>query len=171
MPDPYDRSLVEARRLRIDGPFTSADLEPIRRRLDEQCREWGVPTRLRPVLALVASEFAANIVVHCDGEGWLQVALYRGRLVCQAFDRGPGIQRSYRAGWRPPSPSASGGRGLWLVRVFADRLAVDSSPLGTTVTAVIGLRTPFSRRRDGDSLPEDQPFVEGGGPEDVGEGR
>jgi len=129
-------------RLRIDGPFTSADLDPIRRRLDEQCREWGVPPRVRSVLALVATELVANIVMHCEGEGWLQVALYRGRLVCQAFDRGPGIPRSHRAGWRPPTPSAPGGRGLWLARVFSDRLAVDSSPLGTTVTAMLEPRLP-----------------------------
>lgn len=153
MPDFADRPVVDQRRLRIDGPFTSADLESIRRQLDTECAAWGVPPRVRSVLALVATELVANIVVHCDGEGRLQVALYRGRLVCQAFDRGPGIPRSHRAGWRPPSPSAPGGRGLWLARVFADRFAVDSSPLGTTVTAVIDIR-PSSTLRGGDEPPD-----------------
>ncbi|MCP2329703.1 anti-sigma regulatory factor (Ser/Thr protein kinase) [Hamadaea flava] len=142
MPDSPDRPLVDQRRLLIVGPFSSADLEPIRRQLDDECARWGVPPRTRSVLALVATELVANIVVHCGGDGRLQVALYRGRLVCQAFDRGPGIPRSHRAGWRPPSPSAPSGRGLWLARVFSDRFAVDSSPLGTTVTAVIEVRPP-----------------------------
>ncbi|NUR71710.1 MAG: ATP-binding protein [Hamadaea sp.] len=144
MPDSDDRPLLDRHRVRFDGPFTSADLEPIRRRLDAECAGWGVPARFRSVLELVATELVANIVVHCEGEGRLQVSLYRGRLICQALDQGPGIPRSHRAGWRPPSPSAPGGRGLWLARVFADRFAVDSSPLGTTVTAVIDVRGTMS---------------------------
>jgi len=121
----------------VAGVFARDGLTALRARLAEQAQEWNLSPRVTTVLALVATELVANVIVHAGGEGRVRVSLRDGRLFCQVSDHGGGMPNPYRAGWAPPNATDPHGRGLWVVRVFSDRLTIDSSPLGTTVTAVI----------------------------------
>ncbi len=67
---------------------------------------------------------ATSIGVSCwrtDGEAGVQVD-----------DDGPGLDDPF-AGYRRPSPGATGGRGLWISRQLTDLLEVASGPAGTSV--------------------------------------
>jgi anti-sigma regulatory factor (Ser/Thr protein kinase) len=123
----------------IEGPFTTADLRGIRQRIDELAQRWRVPDPVTSALELVATELVVNVIIHAHGDGRLRVAMYPGWLFCQVSDFGAGLVRPYTAGWQPPSAEQPSGRGLWLARCFSERLTIDSSPLGTTVTAKLRL--------------------------------
>ncbi len=125
--------------LLIEGPFSSADLRGIRQRLDELAEHWHVPDLVASALELVATELVVNVVMHAHGDGRMRVSKYPGWLFCQVIDHGEGVARPYTAGWQPPSAEQQSGRGLWIARCFSERLTIDSSPLGTTVTAKLRL--------------------------------
>ncbi|GAA1612720.1 ATP-binding protein [Catellatospora bangladeshensis] len=129
---PYQQLLVE-------GPFSSADLRGIRQRLDELAEHWRMPEPVASALELVATELVVNVVMHAQGDGRMRVAKYPGWLFCQVSDHGEGVARPYTAGWQPPTAEQQSGRGLWIARCFSERLTIDSSPLGTTVTAKLRL--------------------------------
>lgn len=123
----------------IEGPFSSADLRGIRQRLEKLAEHWHIPDTVASALELVATELMVNVVMHARGEGRMRVAKYPGWLFCQVTDFGDGVARPYTAGWQPPSAEQPSGRGLWIARCFSERLTIDSSPLGTTVTAKLRL--------------------------------
>ncbi|GIF94969.1 hypothetical protein Cci01nite_00630 [Catellatospora citrea] len=125
---PHDQVLVE-------GPFTRVDLRRIRRRIHELGESWRLPESIGWALELVTTELVVNVVMHAEGQGRLRLSRYPGWVFCQVSDVGPGVSRPYTAGWQPPSGTQTSGRGLWIARCFSDRLTIDSSALGTTVTA------------------------------------
>jgi anti-sigma regulatory factor (Ser/Thr protein kinase) len=89
-------------------------------------------------MALIAIELASNAIRHGGGRGRLRLWTTPDAIHCQVTDDGPGFPDSKYPAVRRPEPSASGGRGLWLVLHFSDSLTVDNgSDRGATVTAVI----------------------------------
>ncbi len=122
--------------LLVPGPFVSGDLDHVRYQVSSHATTWKLPDHACFVLALIADELITNVIVHGGGAGRLRL-LRRGRRVyCQVSDFGPGLVHPHRAGWQPPSVSDPwGGRGLWTVRMFCERLTIDSSQIGTTITA------------------------------------
>ncbi|MEV4417533.1 ATP-binding protein [Catellatospora sp. NPDC049609] len=126
----------------VHGPFTSADLRGIRLRVAELAERWHLPEPVSSALELVVTELVVNVVMHAGGAGRFRVAKYPGWLFCQVTDFGDGLARPYTAGWQPPSAEQPSGRGLWIARCFSERLTIDSSPLGTTVTAKLRLDGP-----------------------------
>jgi anti-sigma regulatory factor (Ser/Thr protein kinase) len=129
--------------LLIFGPFDSSGLGRVRRMINERSAVWSLTDDTRHHLETIACELVGNIIRHAGGAGRLRISARSGFVYCQAVDRGPGLARPYQAGWgAPPSGDPSAARGLWLVRLLSARLHIDSSPLGTTITAAI----PMTRR-------------------------
>jgi anti-sigma regulatory factor (Ser/Thr protein kinase) len=96
-------------------------------------------------MALIAIELASNAIRHGGGRGRLRLWTTADAIHCQVTDDGPGFPDSKYPAVQRPEPSASGGRGLWLVLHFSDALTVDNDvDGGATVTAMIttGDRTP-----------------------------
>jgi anti-sigma regulatory factor (Ser/Thr protein kinase) len=126
--------------LLISGPFDNRDLHPIREIVRTRATDWNLPTVTARTLNVVITELVTNVILHGGGEGRLRLSVRGDSLYCQVADYGPGIAQSHTAGWRPPSnadPVSS--RGLWIVRMLCDHLVIDSSHIGTTVTARVGL--------------------------------
>jgi anti-sigma regulatory factor (Ser/Thr protein kinase) len=89
-------------------------------------------------MALIAIELASNAVRHGGGRVRLRLWTTPGAIYCQVTDDGPGFPDSKYPAVQRPEPSASGGRGLWLVLHFSDALTVDNDiDGGATVTAMI----------------------------------
>jgi anti-sigma regulatory factor (Ser/Thr protein kinase) len=89
-------------------------------------------------MALIAIELASNAVRHGGGSGRLRLWTTPDAIFCQVTDDGPGFPDSKYPAVQRPEPSASGGRGLWLVLHFSDALTVDNDvDGGATVTAMI----------------------------------
>jgi anti-sigma regulatory factor (Ser/Thr protein kinase) len=90
---------------------------------------------------IAINEVMTNAVRHGGGNGELR--LWSGHaLLCEVDDHGPGfdagphLERTTR-----PTPSRTGGLGLWLARQTSDTLTVDSGPNGTTVSITGKLST------------------------------
>ena len=90
-------------------------------------------------LALVAHELATNAVRHGGGRGRLRLSVAGRRLWCEVSDDGPGLPDPVHLGTELPAPNNAGGRGLWIARQMSD-LTIDTTPIGTTITAVIPKR-------------------------------
>lgn len=125
--------------LGVQGPFHRADLDQIRKLVAAHFSP-VLPQTVVHRLQAVINELITNVIVHCDGEGRLRVTLRSGRVYCQVVDNGPGIKHAYLAGWAPPDAAdLRSCRGLWLARMFSDQMTIDSSTLGTTITARIDI--------------------------------
>lgn len=128
-------------RLRFDGPLTVESLSRIRHAIADRAVSWRLDDLIVETVQSVSGELAANIIAHAEGDGGLILTRKQGGLYCQAIDHGPGMTLPFLAGWQVPAigdPAAA--RGLWTVRMLSARLQIDSSVLGTTVTAVIIFR-------------------------------
>jgi anti-sigma regulatory factor (Ser/Thr protein kinase) len=126
--------------LLITGPFANKDLHELRAIAKLQATDWNLHPVAARTLNVVITELVTNVILHGGGEGRLRLSVQVESLYCQVADYGAGIARPHTAGWRPPSiadPLSS--RGLWIVRMLCDHLTIDSSHIGTTVTARIGL--------------------------------
>lgn len=113
-------------------------LSRIRHAIADRAASWRLDAPIVEAVQTVSSELAANIIAHACGDGRLVLTRVPGGLYCQAIDRGPGMPLPFLAGWHAPAigdPAAA--RGLWTVRTLSARMQIDSSALGTTVTAVI----------------------------------
>lgn len=125
--------------LDVKGPFHRTDLDQVRKLVAAHFSP-GLPQTVVHRLQTVISELVTNVIVHCGGEGRLRVTLHGSRIYCQVVDNGPGIKRAYLAGWAPPTAADPRSyRGLWLARMFSDQMTIDSSTLGTTITARIDI--------------------------------
>ena len=130
--------MADAHTIRADGPLTVASLSRIRHTIADHAATWRLDDLVVETVQTVSSELAANIILHAHGDGRLILTRRPGGLYCQAIDHGPGIALPFWAGWQAPEigdPDAP--RGLWTVRTLSARMQIDSSILGTTVTAVI----------------------------------
>ena len=126
--------------LLVTGPFSNKDLHRIREIIHLHAGTWSLHPVAARTLNVVVTELITNVILHGGGEGRLRLSVHDDSLYCQVTDYGPGIARPHTAGWRPPStadPVSS--RGLWIVRMLCDHLLIDSSHIGTTVTARVGL--------------------------------
>lgn len=134
--DPVDGSspLVEAA---LDQTFDNTGLIALRSAVAAHAAELGLAAARRDELILLAHELASNAVVHGGGQGRLRLWAVDGRLYCEVSDGGPGLPPGLLSGGQQPPLGATGGRGLWLVRVLADDLDVRSGPEGSTITAMV----------------------------------
>jgi anti-sigma regulatory factor (Ser/Thr protein kinase) len=121
----------------LDQTFDAGGLIALRSAVAAHAAELGLPTPRRDELILLAHELASNAVVHGGGRGRLRLWAVDGRLYCEVSDGGPGLPDSLLTGGEQPPLGATGGRGLWLVRVLADDLDLRSGPAGSTITAMV----------------------------------
>lgn len=110
----------------------SEDLAGFRRFLEEQALLAGVGAERAFDLLVAANEALTNAVMHSDGVAAVWAWWEDGRFVCQIDDRGRGIGDPL-AGYRPPSPEVSEGRGLWLARQLVDLVQIVPRSDGTSV--------------------------------------
>jgi len=117
-----------------DGPLAlelsarPAALREVRRRLERWLRCGHAPPALVERVVLCANEATANAVQHAyglqDALVWVDARRGAGRLELRVRDEGH---------WRQPRTERSG-RGLGLMRAFADEVSVSHDDSGTVVT-------------------------------------
>jgi anti-sigma regulatory factor (Ser/Thr protein kinase) len=135
VPDPVPDSVPDS--VPLDQMFDANGLIALRSAVAAHAAELGLTTTRRNELILLAHELASNAIVHGGGQGRLRLWAVDGRLYCEVSDRGPGLPTGLLTGGEQPPLGATGGRGLWLVRVLADDLDLRSGPDGSTITAVV----------------------------------
>ncbi len=88
---------------------------------------------------LIFTELVGNAVRHAQGPVDLQLRCVDDKALLHVFDRGTGFALTPSL---PESPMAEGGRGLFLVQEFAEKVRVHSlEGCGTCVSAVFSLAT------------------------------
>jgi anti-sigma regulatory factor (Ser/Thr protein kinase) len=125
------------RTLLLDQPFTEADLPALRRAVAAHTDRTTLPDRRVTDLVLIASELAANAIRHGGGKGRLRLWVTANGIHCEVSDDGPGLPRPHPIPRQRPDPSVTGGRGLWLVLNYADRLTIGSGPAGGAVVTAL----------------------------------
>jgi anti-sigma regulatory factor (Ser/Thr protein kinase) len=122
----------------LDQAFDAGGLIALRSAVAAHATELGLTTTTRrDELVLLAHELASNAIVHGGGHGRLRLWAADGRIYCEVSDSGPGLPAALLAGGEQPPLGATGGRGLWLVRVLADDLDLRSGANGSTITAAV----------------------------------
>ncbi|MEE6257438.1 ATP-binding protein [Plantactinospora sonchi] len=114
----------------------------VRREVDAAARECGLdPEKVLDFVAAV-NEVMTNAIRHGGGRGELRL-WETDQLMCEVRDHGTGFPAArYLERVEPPTPSPTGGMGLWIAQRTSDGMTVDSGPGGTTVRISAQLR-PF----------------------------
>jgi anti-sigma regulatory factor (Ser/Thr protein kinase) len=121
----------------LTQPFTEKDLYTLRAAVIAHAHAGGAAPSSVDSLLIAVGELASNAVRHGGGAGTLRLWLADDRLVCQVRDQGPGIADPERVGREAVPPTASGGRGLWIVRRLCPEMTIDSDDTGTVVTVAV----------------------------------
>ncbi|MFY1695628.1 MULTISPECIES: ATP-binding protein [unclassified Solwaraspora] len=115
------------------------ELEPVagaarsaRALLTRACRQWDVPQLIDPA-ALALTELVNNVVVHAGTAMSVRIGYRDGCLRLSVRDGSPGAPRP----GSPVSPTALGGRGMWLVESVARRWGCTALADGKLVWAVL----------------------------------
>ncbi len=124
----------------LDQPFERDSLVSLRSAVAAHASRLGLRDDLVDHVVLVAYELASNAVRHGAGHGRLRLVAVDGAIGCTVTDEGGGFPDAEHAGLARPEPTASGGRGLWLVRCLADTVEIRSDATGTTVDVRFALR-------------------------------
>jgi anti-sigma regulatory factor (Ser/Thr protein kinase) len=131
----------------VSAEFEERDLHGLRQTVTAHAATVLTDDRVAD-MALIAIELASNAIRHGGGGGRLRLWTTPDAVYCQVTDDGPGFPDSKYPAVQRPEPSASGGRGLWLVLHFSDALTVDNDvDGGATVTAMITTDDRTSRRK------------------------
>ncbi|MGY0234246.1 ATP-binding protein [Longispora urticae] len=118
---------------------TAEDLRRVRAAVGRFAASVGVGAVRLGMVAVVVAELSTNAVRHGGGLGWCRAWYRRGRLFVQVSNPARG-RIDPVAGHVGPPLLSEGGRGLWMVRMFAERLLILPNISGTTiVTAVLGV--------------------------------
>jgi anti-sigma regulatory factor (Ser/Thr protein kinase) len=116
--------------LRIESEATADQLVNLRRRLAAWLRAADVSNALAADIVLVVNEACTNCVEHAYrghpiGTMLLEVKIADGEVYARVTDSGS---------WKTPVVNpGNGGRGLVLMRVISDTMALDNTETGTTV--------------------------------------
>lgn len=130
----------------VDAPVAPArarslavtpDLAALRAAVAVEAHEAGVPAERLPDLLFAVHELAINALTHGGGAARLACWLDGQHFVCELADDGPGIDDRY-PGYRLPTPSDLGGRGIWLLRRLCDYVEIHSGADGTRVRVRVG---------------------------------
>ncbi|GID30442.1 ATP-binding protein [Paractinoplanes brasiliensis] len=136
-PEQETRAVEPAAILDLTQPFTENELYTLRAAVTAHAHAGGVSSAAVDILLIVIGELASNAVRHGGGSGTLRFWHADGLLHCQIRDEGPGIADPELAGREPVPPTATGGRGLWIVRQLCQEVSVESDAAGTIVTATL----------------------------------
>jgi anti-sigma regulatory factor (Ser/Thr protein kinase) len=124
----------------LDQQFDRDSLVALRNAVAAHASRLGLPGDQVEHIVLVAYELASNAVRHGGGRGRLRLVADDGMVGCAVTDHGGGFRDAAQAGLVRPEPTASGGRGLWLVRCIAETVDISSDETGTTAVARFAIR-------------------------------
>jgi anti-sigma regulatory factor (Ser/Thr protein kinase) len=124
----------------LDQRFDRDSLVPLRNAVAAHASRLGVSAEQVEHIVLAAYELASNAVRHGGGSGRLRLSADDGMIGCTVTDEGGGFRGAEQAGLIRPEPTASSGRGLWLVRCIADSVDISVDDLGTTAIARFAIR-------------------------------
>ncbi len=139
---------VTSEPLTIEVPADPRQLPMLRARLDEWLRAASCPGELSERLVLATNEAVTNSIVHA----------YRGsdlgdvRVTAEVErDRSIRVTVTDQGRWQPAEPGdGAGGRGVLMMQECADRVVIDRSERGTTVSLEVLYHTlPGSAVRSG----------------------
>jgi serine/threonine-protein kinase RsbW len=128
---------------RLECAFQRDTFVAVRHEVHSYARAAGLTDpRLYNFVAAV-SEIMTNVVQHGGGAGELRAWTDSASVYCRIADRGRGLPAGGAgSGHYRPKPGMIGGWGIWLARQMCDRMSIDTSRSGTTVTLESGLRSP-----------------------------
>jgi anti-sigma regulatory factor (Ser/Thr protein kinase) len=121
----------------LDAVFAADDLSMLRAAVTSHAARFGVPEPGLGRLLVVATELATNAIRHGGGCGRLRLWRQGDAIYCEVSDDGPGIADTGGAGTRQVPLSDEGGRGLLVVRQFADEVRITPRDPGTAVTVTL----------------------------------
>lgn len=124
----------------LEQRFDRDSLVPLRNAVAAHASRLGLAAEQVEHLVLVAYELASNAVRHGGGHGRLRLIADDGMIGCAVTDEGGGFRDPEQAGLLRPEPTASSGRGLWLVRCLADSVEISVDDVGTTAVARFAIR-------------------------------
>jgi serine/threonine-protein kinase RsbW len=114
--------------------FRATNVTAVRHGVRDAAARCGMSAGRADEFMVAVHEVMTNVVRHGGGTGRLRLWC-DGVILCQVVDRGPGFDAAPHLNrTQRPSPSSSGGMGLWVARQTSDGLAIDSGPAGTTVS-------------------------------------
>jgi anti-sigma regulatory factor (Ser/Thr protein kinase) len=125
-------------RLLLDLPFSEGELVGLREAVAAHADAAGLDSARTEDLVLIAHELATNAVRHGGGRGRLRLWKEGNTILCRVTDDGPGLPPALEPLTRP-DPGSAGGRGMWLVTRFADRIEINRNGHGGDVTAEVYL--------------------------------
>ena len=117
--------------LRFDGD----GLYALRATLAAHASDLGASDEEIERLVIVAGELATNAIRHGGGGGQMRLSHDDTALYVQITDQGPGIA-DHTAGTVPPTPTSTGGRGLWICRNLSQQLSIESGPRGRGASVI-----------------------------------
>jgi anti-sigma regulatory factor (Ser/Thr protein kinase) len=122
----------------VERRFVLEDLGSVRDAVRSAAATIGIGDDDLEKALIAVSEIATNAIRYAGGEGWLTVLCFTDGLRIEVRDRGSGLPDDV-ADRTPASPTAAGGRGLWLARSMVTRLDILSTPEGVTASVWIAL--------------------------------
>jgi anti-sigma regulatory factor (Ser/Thr protein kinase) len=127
----------------LEFGFGLEDLPAVRRTMSTFAGDVGLPSARAEELVFAVNEVTANAVLHGRPPATLRAWNPQDELVVEITDAGDGIT-DVLAGQIAPSPTALGGRGLWLVRQLCDAVEVCSDERGCHVTLRVDTAPPLT---------------------------
>lgn len=135
-PDAFCSRLADRLPLRPAGArqfAVTSDLPGLRAAVRAEAEAAGVENGRLDELALAAHEVLANALVHGSGPATMRTWSEERTFVCEVESTGPTMSET-TAGYVPIDPTASGGRGLWLVRQLCYLVEIQSRHGRTSVS-------------------------------------
>jgi len=118
----------------LEQEFEERDLQSLRWTVAAHAARTPLSATQVNDLVLVVSELASNTILHGGGTGRIRLWSTREAIWCRVSDQGPGILRALPA--QRPEPTATRGRGLWLVANHTDGVTIDGGPNGGSIVTV-----------------------------------
>ena len=134
----FEEALPDAPRDAVEMTFDGRSIAAVRRVVGRRAAAAGLDRVNQRDLVLAADELAVNSVRHGGGSGTLRLWVEGVDVVCEIADRGH--ITDVLVGCRRPGPTATDGRGLWMVNQLCDLVQIRSSGAGTAVRVRIAPR-------------------------------
>jgi anti-sigma regulatory factor (Ser/Thr protein kinase) len=136
-PDPFAGGFEPSPEGARELAFGREGLHDLRGLVATEAETAGLSRGRTTDLVLAASELAANSVRHGGGNGRARLWREAGTLVVEVADAGH-IEQPL-VGRVRPTPTQSGGRGLWMANQICDLVRIRSGAAGTAVRLHMGL--------------------------------
>jgi len=132
-PDAVRPAAAAAPRVLVDAEFDRAGVSALRRRVSAEAHSAGLTPDEVDDFTTAVNEVMTNAIRHGGGTGTLRL-VRADRLVCEIRDHGGGFAASrYLERRIRPTPSPTGGMGLWIAQHTSHALRIESGPDGTVV--------------------------------------